>query len=298
MVIQDLGVKHGQEKNGFLGNLDQIHTHTLLIHEQSFNTFSASFNELQHFGQNEIQMRKKTGLVARINLSQQVNYLDRLRVNHLMNHLEDGFSKFEHGLWNWLDYHLDAHEQIFNEYGVILAHQFHQGRNEHLHEGKTVGLVFDDVDNSTQTNLVMIAQIPLNKHFEHVMDGHGRILFIFRQIEFVVVNQQFWASFYDHRRFTNSSLLLLASAHLSFSSVLIAQHLSKGVRGGDICVILRGLLSVCRQMKVVFSLHSRIVFVLLQNLRQQVQLFRCFFVVSLADDLLYEVWVNCAECSN
>ena len=100
VIIQNLGVKHGQEKNAFLGNLDQIHAHTLLIHKQCFDPFSASFDELQHFGQNQIQIRKETGLVARINLPQKVDDLDRLRVNNLMNHLENGFGKFEHGLWN------------------------------------------------------------------------------------------------------------------------------------------------------------------------------------------------------
>jgi len=108
-----------------------------------------------------------------------------------MNHLEDGFCKFEHGLRNGLNDHLDAHEQIFDENGVILTHQFHQGRNEHLHERKTVGLVLDDVDDSTETNFVMVSQIALNKHFEHVMNGHCRVLFVLRQVEFVVVDQQF-----------------------------------------------------------------------------------------------------------
>ena len=165
MIVEYLQLKLRKEKDGLLSHLDEILGQISLLGVVLLSSSTTSFNEVQHFWQDQVHVRKQTCLVLRIDLKEQLHDFDWLDVDHLVDHLEDGVCELDHGLRD-VEHDLFQHcEEGLIQNVIVLLEHCHQNRNQHRHEWHAVRLILDDVANAVQADFVMVAKVWVYKHF-------------------------------------------------------------------------------------------------------------------------------------
>ena len=89
MVIKNLRLELGQEKDSLLRHLDKIIGECLLLAIHQLSSLSAVLDQVKNFGQNEVHVREKTCLILGVYFEQKFHDRHRLDVDHLVDHLKD-----------------------------------------------------------------------------------------------------------------------------------------------------------------------------------------------------------------
>lgn len=125
-------------------------------------------------------MGEQAGLVLRVDFVEKFHDFNWLNVYYLVYHLKDRVCELNHSLRDVQDNLFQHSEKALVQYSVVLFQHCHEYGDQHWHEGHTVRLVLDYETNAIEADLVMVSQVGVNQHFEHMMDSHGWVLVFLR----------------------------------------------------------------------------------------------------------------------
>ena len=161
-----------------------------LIKHQLLSLLSTPLDQMKHFWQDKVHVREQTSLVLGVDLKEKLHDRQWLLVDHLMDHLKDAVCELDHRLRHILDDLLHHDEQRFVQNVHVLLQHGHEYRDQHWHKGHRVRLVLYDVTDAIEAHLVMVVQVRVNKHLQHMMDRHGWVPILLTQIQLIIVDQQ------------------------------------------------------------------------------------------------------------
>ena len=95
----------------------------VLVVPKMFSCPPCFFNDLEHFGQNQIHVTEKFAFKLEIYLSNQFNHLNCLNAYHMVNHFKDLIRKVNYRLRNKLNYNFYKIERALTLF--ILLHHVH-----------------------------------------------------------------------------------------------------------------------------------------------------------------------------